>query len=96
MPPVLSIEDFSSYAGVSITVRRIGNGFCIEDNGPGIPADERTAVFETGYSLGTDGTGFGLSIVKQVVEAHRWEIRVIEGDNGGARFEITGMETPAE
>jgi len=30
--------------------------------------------------------------VKQVIEAHGWEIRVTEGTDGGARFEITGIE----
>lgn len=77
---------------VSITVGEIDDGFYVEDDGPGIPTDERTAVFEAGYSLGQEGTGFGLSIVKQVVEAHDWEIRATEGSRGGARFEITGVE----
>jgi len=83
-------------AGVSITVGELDSGFYVEDNGPGIPADERTTVFEAGYSPGVDGTGFGLSIVKQVVEAHDWEISVTDGARGGARFEITGVEVFAE
>lgn len=81
--------------GVSITVGELDSGFYVEDDGPGIPADERTAVFEAGYSPGPDGTGFGLSIVKQVVEAHDWEIRVTDGHRCGARFEITGVEFAA-
>jgi signal transduction histidine kinase len=48
-------------------------------------------VFEAGYSTVTDGTGFGLSIVKDVVDAHGWDIRVTDGTNDGARFEITGI-----
>ncbi|MFB6219086.1 MAG: PAS domain-containing protein [Halobacteriaceae archaeon] len=39
-----------------------------------------------------DRTGFGMSIVKRVAEAHGWEIDVTEGSAGGARFEITGVE----
>jgi len=81
---------------VSITIGTIEDGFYIEDDGPGIPANERTAVFEAGYSLGAEGTGFGLSIAKQVAEAHGWEIRVTEGHDGGARFEITGIERAPE
>jgi signal transduction histidine kinase len=60
---------------------------------PGVPESERDRVFESGYSTGADGNGLGLSIVDQVVTAHGWEIRVTEGTEGGARFEVTGVET---
>jgi PAS domain S-box-containing protein len=63
-------------------------GFYVEDDGPGIPAEERETVFERGYSTRPDGTGFGLSIVKEVSEAHDWEVRVTESAAGGARFEF--------
>lgn len=89
-----SVEHGSS--DVTITVGNLDTGFYIEDDGPGIPSDERDAVFETGHSTSEQGTGFGLSIVKQVVEAHKWEIQVADGDTGGARFEITGVEFVAE
>ena len=68
------------------------NGFYLEDDGPGIPDSDREQVFEAGYSSTREGTGFGLSIVKEVIEAHGWEIRLTEGTKGGARFEITGVE----
>lgn len=76
---------------VSITIGEFKNGFYIEDDGPGIPNDERDTVFEAGYSTQTGGTGFGLSIVKQVAEAHGWEISVTEGTDGGARFEVSDV-----
>lgn len=88
---------------VSITVGCIGTtddgalvdldrkGFYVADDGPGVPPPERESVFETGYTTGTEGTGLGLSIVASVVEAHGWEVRVTESDEGGARFEITGV-----
>ena len=79
-------------ADVTVTVGRLDDGFYIEDDGPGIPPDERDAVFEAGYSRSTDGTGFGLSIVKQSINAHGWQIRITDGTNGGARFEITSVE----
>jgi PAS domain S-box-containing protein len=81
-----------SNGDVTITVGELKDGFFVEDDGVGIPKDDRDEVFETGYSTSEEGTGFGLSIVKQVVEAHDWEIRVTEGSEGGARFEITGVE----
>jgi signal transduction histidine kinase len=81
---------------VTITVGELEGGFYLEDDGPGIPPEERTDVFEAGYSTSEEGTGLGLNIVRQVVEAHDWEIHVTEGSEGGARFEITGVEFAAE
>ncbi|RLM57459.1 PAS domain S-box protein [Halobellus sp. Atlit-31R] len=77
-------------ADVTVTVGELDDGFYIEDDGPGIPSDERDDVFEAGYSQSVDGTGFGLSIVEQIVNAHGWQIRVTDGVDGGARFEIVG------
>lgn len=81
---------------VTVSVGTMDYGFYIEDDGPGIPDDQRDDVFTTGYSNAEDGTGFGLSIVKQIAEAHGWDTRVTEGIDGGARFEITGVEFIAE
>ncbi|AUV84008.1 PAS domain-containing sensor histidine kinase [Salinigranum rubrum] len=72
-----------------------GAGFYVADDGPGIEPDERARVFESGYSTNSDGTGIGLTIVQQIVEAHGWEISVAESADGGARFEIRGVETEA-
>ncbi|MFC7078464.1 sensor histidine kinase [Haloarcula halophila] len=64
-------------------------GLYIEDDGDGIPAEERGRIFEHGYTTSDDGTGLGLSIVHDIVEAHGWDIQVT--DSSGARFEITGI-----
>ncbi|WP_222919174.1 PAS domain S-box protein [Natrinema sp. SYSU A 869] len=69
-----------------------GNGFFVADDGSGIPADERDEVFESGYSSDGAGTGLGLAIVERIAEAHGWTVTVTEGDNGGARFELTGVD----
>jgi signal transduction histidine kinase len=66
-------------------------GFYVEDDGPGIPDAERDRVFELGYS-GDDGTGYGLPIVERIVDAHGWTVHVSTGSDGGARFEITGVD----
>ena len=73
---------------VTVVVGDLDDGFYVEDDGPGVPPEDRDRVFETGYSTAPDGTGFGLSIVRDVVEAHGWDLRLVEGDEGGARFEI--------
>lgn len=75
---------------VTITVGDLSNahGFFVRDIGPGIPPDERKQVFEAGYSTHESGIGFGLSIVREIVEAHGWEIQITDAPNGGAQFEI--------
>lgn len=80
-------------ADVTVRVGDLPDGFYVADDGSGIPDDERESVFEAGYSTSTDGTGFGLSIIEQAVDAHDWEIEITESEAGGARFEITGVET---
>jgi PAS domain S-box-containing protein len=77
---------------VTVTVGSLADGFYVEDDGPGIPPDEREAVFERGYSTTDGGTGFGLRIATDVVDAHGWEIDVTDGTDGGARFEIRGVD----
>ena len=78
--------------GVSVRVGGLPGGFYVEDDGDGIPPDDHDRVFEAGYSTATDGTGFGLNIVREIAGAHGWEIRVREGTDGGARFEVTGVD----
>jgi signal transduction histidine kinase len=63
-------------------------GLYVEDDGTGIPADERDKIFSHGYSTADGGTGLGLAIVETSVRAHDWTIGVTESDDGGARFEI--------
>ncbi|MDS0282618.1 ATP-binding protein [Haloarcula onubensis] len=63
-------------------------GFAVEDDGVGIPPEARAEVFDHGYTTNADGTGFGLSIVEEIVGAHGWEISVATSELGGARFEI--------
>jgi GAF domain-containing protein len=77
---------------VTVTVGALDTGFYVEDDGFGIPEAERDDVFEPGFSTNPDGTGFGLRIAKQVADAHNWEMQLSEGENGGARFQITGVE----
>jgi signal transduction histidine kinase len=82
---------------VTITVGALDSepGFYVADDGPGIPPEAREQVFDEGYSTADDGTGLGLAIVRAVVEAHGWDIRATESDQGGARFEVTGVEPDA-
>ena len=76
---------------VTVTVDRLGDGFYVADDGPGIPEDARGKLFDAGYTTSEEGTGFGLSIVQEIATAHGWDVSVADG-TGGARFEITGVE----
>jgi PAS domain S-box-containing protein len=77
---------------VTVTAGESEGGFYVEDDGPGIPEAEREDVFDAGYTTSQEGTGFGLSIVERIAEAHGWEVEVTESPVGGARFEVTGVE----
>lgn len=57
----------------------------VEDDGPGIPESERDKVFERFYRvLGNNvtGSGLGLSIVKEIVQAHDAKIYLVPGEDG--------------
>ena len=77
-------------SGITVRVGALDDreGFYVEDDGRGIPEDEREQVFESGYTTSEDGTGFGLAIVRTIAEAHDWSVELAESDAGGARFEF--------
>jgi len=77
---------------VEIHIGLLDGGFYFEDDGPGIPEEKREEVFEAGYTTNRDGTGFGLTICKQIADAHGWELSVSDSHNGGTRVEISGVE----
>ena len=77
--------------GATVRIGTTTDGFYVEDDGPGIPEDDRTSVFDPGYTTAANGTGFGLAIVKEIAEAHGWDVSVSESASGGARFDITGI-----
>jgi signal transduction histidine kinase len=60
----------------------------VADSGPGVPAELAEKLFEPFFTTREDGTGLGLPIVRQIVQAHGGSIRVGERAGGGARFEI--------
>jgi len=67
----------------------------VEDQGPGVPADEHEAVFEKFYrgrrtgGHAPSGTGLGLAITREIVRSHHGAIRVEDVVPHGARFVMT-------
>jgi len=70
-----------------------GDGFVVDDDGSGIPADHREDVFQHGFST-EGGSGLGLAIVETVAAAHGWTVAAGESPEGGARIAVTGVERP--
>jgi PAS domain S-box-containing protein len=85
------VDDAVADGGVTVTVGGLDGGFYVEDDGVGIPEADRERAFERRYSTRESGTGVGLSLVRQVAEAHGWTLSVTESEAGGLRVEITDV-----
>jgi two-component system OmpR family sensor kinase len=68
--------------------------FLVEDDGPGIPADQRERVFDRFHRTdaardrASGGTGLGLAIVRAIADAHGGTVRASSSPEGGARIEL--------
>jgi len=79
-PTEIRVSASLSHEGDSIVVT-------VDDDGRGVPPELRRAVFEEGFSLKPSGTGQGLALVREVVEAElAGEVACVDSPLGGARF----------
>jgi two-component system, OmpR family, sensor kinase len=68
--------------------------FVVQDDGPGIPAEQREQVFDRFHRTdaardrASGGTGLGLAIVRAIAEAHGGRVAASESFAGGARVEL--------
>ena len=60
----------------------------VEDNGPGIPADRLSKIFEPFYTTKEEGTGLGLYVTKQLVERNKGKISVKSEIGKGTIFSL--------
>jgi signal transduction histidine kinase len=65
----------------------------VSDGGPGVAPEDRARIFDAGYrgtaSAGKAGSGLGLGLARQFVEAHGGSIRLVDPDAPGAKFVVT-------
>lgn len=91
----------SRQAFVSVENGAEGVILLVEDEGPGIPLEEREHVFEPFYRLDTSrnrengGTGLGLAIVRRIVERHDGWITLADSRHGGLAVRVGFAAAPA-
>jgi len=76
---------------IDITIRQTEQSkalFIVEDNGEGISPESLDKIFLRGFS-GAGGTGIGLSICKETVEAHGGSIELASTPRSGTRISFT-------
>jgi two-component system, OmpR family, phosphate regulon sensor histidine kinase PhoR len=81
---------------IAVNATRVGGRtvLSVSDEGPGIPEEDISRVFERFYRVDKSrardpgGTGLGLAIVKHLVELHGGEVRAENRASGGAMFTI--------
>lgn len=88
------VQNAIEHGGRHVTIRAQGPVFEVEDDGPGIPPEEREKVFEPFHRLRprSTGTGLGLNLVQQVVERHGGHVSILGAPDGGT---IVRVEFPA-
>lgn len=84
------VQNSIEHGGDHVIIRVIGYGFEVEDDGPGIPLEERERVFEPFHRLSprSTGTGLGLNLVQQVVERHDGKVMLLASPEGGTLARI--------
>jgi signal transduction histidine kinase len=87
---VNAVEAVGPNGEVSLDARTRDDAVEIEvaDSGPGVPAELHARIFEPFFTTRARGTGLGLPIARQIVEAHGGKLEVGERRGGGARFTV--------
>ncbi|HLF98810.1 MAG TPA: sensor histidine kinase [Methylococcaceae bacterium] len=68
----------------------------VDDDGPGIPEDQRARVFDPFFTQREGGIGLGLTVARQIATAHGANLGADASPKGGARFRIEFPESPPD
>ena len=90
------LKNAADHALGPVTIGLDGETLYVADRGSGIPPEEHATVFAPGYTSEDDGTGFGLTIVDSIADAHGWEMSITDSAHGGARFELSGLDVQSD
>ncbi|MBM3771682.1 MAG: HAMP domain-containing histidine kinase [Acidimicrobiia bacterium] len=61
----------------------------VDDNGPGIPVEQRDRVFQPFFTSKRSGTGLGLALVQKIIVFHNGRIVVGTFERSGASLQVT-------
>lgn len=75
---IVDVDGDEGFVSVSVT-----------DDGPGIPAEDLSKVFDPFYSTRDEGTGLGLTMVHRIVDEHGGHIEVASKPGEGTRFTVS-------
>lgn len=77
---------------VRVSMRDTAEGIelCVEDDGPGVPSDQRARILRRGERLDRQhpGQGIGLAVVKDIIESYSAKLTLDDSPMGGAAFRI--------
>lgn len=81
---------------VTVGVARVGSAveIRVDDEGSGVPEEVRASIFDPFFTTKQRGTGLGLAVTREIVEAHHGTIACEPRAEGGTRFRIS-LPVPA-
>ena len=98
--PAVAATDHG-WIGVSVVPQEAADGppriaVVVEDNGRGLPSDDRDRLTEPYVTTRAKGTGLGLAIVKKIMEDHNGDLLLEDREGGGARVSLVFEEMQAK
>ncbi len=85
-----AIDAVPDRGAIAVSIKKQDNTMLVsfEDNGPGVPPENREKIFTPFYSSKEGGTGLGLSISRKIIESYGGQITVSPAENGGSCFTV--------
>jgi signal transduction histidine kinase len=84
-----SRESIGSGGNIHVSAIRFPQGFTIADDGPGIPASAAQEIFTPFFSTKPTGQGVGLTLTREILEAHKTTYHLSTEEDGWTRLRVT-------